>query len=143
MEHKYHQPEEVHTIPPEYSVYKKVFEKKASERFPESRSWDHQIELCKDFKPKRGKIYPLSPKQQNALNEWIEEYLKKGYISRSKSPQASPFFFVEKKEAGKLCPCQDYRYLNEFTKPNAYPLPLISNLMIKLKGSEYFTKLDI
>src|SRR6266576_3814410 len=144
MEHKYQsQKEKVHTLPPEYSAYKKVFEKKASERFPESRSWDHQIELREDFKPKRGKIYPLSPKQQNALDEWIEEYLKKGYISRSKSPQASPFFFVEKKEAGKLRPCQDYRYLNEFTKPNAYPLPLISDLMIKLKGSEYFTKLDI
>ena len=40
-------------------------------------------------------------------------------------------------------PCQDYRYLNEFTKPNTYPLPLISDLMIKLKGSKYFTKLDI
>ena len=143
MEHKYHQEEEVHTLPPEYSAYKKVFEKKASEWFPESRSWDHQIELHEDFIPKRGKIYPLSPKQQNALDEWIEEYLKKGYISWSKSQQASPFFFVEKKEANKLRPCQDYWYLNEFTKPNAYPLPLISDLMIKLKGSEYFTKLDI
>ncbi len=109
MEHKYQsQKEKVHMLPPEYSAYKKVFEKKASERFPESRSWDHQIELHEDFIPKRGKIYPLSPKQQNALDEWIEEYLKKGYISRSKSQQASPFFFVEKKEANKLRPCQDY-----------------------------------
>ena len=33
--------------------------------------------------------------------------------------------------------------MNEYTEPNAYPLPLISNLIIKLKGSEYFTKLDI
>ena len=29
------------------------------------------------------------------------------------------------------------------TKPNAYPLPLITDLMITLKGSKYFTKLDI
>jgi hypothetical protein len=50
---------------------------------------------------------------------------------------------VEKKDAKKLRPCQDYRYLNEFTKPNAYPLPLISDLMITLKGSKFFTKLDI
>ena len=28
-------------------------------------------------------------------------------------------------------------------KPNAYPLPLITDLMITLKGSKYFTKLDI
>src|SRR6266581_8686166 len=143
MEHKYHQKEEVHTLPPEYSAYKKVFEKKASERYPESQSWDHQIELREDFKPKRGKIYPLSPKQQKTLDEWLAEQLEKGYISRSESEQASLFFFVEKKEAGKLRPCQDYRYLNEFTKPNSYPLPLISDLMIKLKGSKYFTKLDI
>ncbi len=120
MEHKYHQKEEVHTLPPEYSAYKKVFEKKASERYPESQSWDHQIELREDFKPKRGKIYPLSPKEQNALNEWIEEYFKKGYISQSKSPQASPFFFVEKKEAGKLCPCQDYRYLIHSLSKSGY-----------------------
>jgi hypothetical protein len=50
---------------------------------------------------------------------------------------------VEKKDAKKLRPCQDYRYLNEFTKPNAYPLLLISDLMITLKGSKFFTKLDI
>ncbi len=113
MEHRYHQTEEVHTLPPEYLVYKKVFQKRASEWFPESWSWDHQIELHKDFKPKRGKIYPLSPKQQNTRDEWIQEHLEKGYISPSKSPQASPFFFVEKKEAQKLHPCQDYQCNNE------------------------------
>ena len=39
----------------------------------------------------------------------------------------SPFFFVKKKD-GKLRPCQDYRYLNDWTIKNAYPLPLISEL---------------
>ena len=80
MEHKYHQTEEVQTLPPEYEPWKDVFEKKASERFPESRSWDHQIELNEDFVPKRGRIYPLSPKQQSTLDEWIKEHLEKGYI---------------------------------------------------------------
>jgi hypothetical protein len=87
-------------------------------------SWITESDL--DFKPKKGKIYPLNPLQQNTLDEWIKEQLAKGYIRQSKSPQASPFFFVEKKDAKKLRPCQDYRYLNEFTKPNAYPLLLIS-----------------
>ena len=80
MEHKYHQTEEVQTLPPEYEPWKDVFKKKASERFPESRSWDHQIELSEDFVPKRGRIYPLSPTQQNTLDEWIKEHLEKGYI---------------------------------------------------------------
>src|ERR1700744_5772547 len=143
MEHKYHRKTEESILPTEYEPWRDVFEQKAAERFPKKRPWDHAIELKEDFIPKRGKIYPLSPLQQNTLDEWIKEQLAKGYIRPSKSPQASPFFFVEKKDAAKLRPCQDYRYLNEYTKPNAYPLPLISDLMIKLKGSKYFTKLDI
>jgi Reverse transcriptase (RNA-dependent DNA polymerase) len=55
---------------------------------------------------------------------------------------ASPFFFISKKD-GKLRPCQDYRYLNNWTVKNSYPLPLISKIMDKLKGAKYFTKLDV
>jgi hypothetical protein len=55
---------------------------------------------------------------------------------------ALPFFFVKKKD-GKLGPCQDCQYLNDFTIKNAYPLPLISEIMDKLKGAKYFTKLDV
>jgi Reverse transcriptase (RNA-dependent DNA polymerase) len=55
---------------------------------------------------------------------------------------ASPFFFVSKKD-GKLRPCQDYQYLNNWTVKNSYPLLLISEMIDKLKGAKYFTKLDV
>jgi Reverse transcriptase (RNA-dependent DNA polymerase) len=55
---------------------------------------------------------------------------------------ASPFFFVSKKD-GKLQPCQDYRYLNNWMVKNSYPLLLISEIMDKLKGAKYFTRLDV
>jgi len=55
---------------------------------------------------------------------------------------ASPFSFVDKKY-GKLRPFQDYWALNEGTIKNAYPLPLISKLIDKLKGTKYFTKLYV
>ncbi len=55
---------------------------------------------------------------------------------------ASPFFFVKKKDS-KLRPVQDYCKLNEMTIKNHYPLPLISELMDKLWGAKYFSKLDI
>ena len=55
---------------------------------------------------------------------------------------ASPFFFVGKKDPG-LRPCQDCQYLNEHNIKNAYPLPLISELLDKLKGACRFTKLDV
>ena len=69
------------------------------------------------------------------MDNWIKEILEKGYIQPSQSPMASPFFYVKKKD-GKLRPCQDYRYLNEWTIKNAYPLPLISELMDKIQGAE-------
>uniref|UniRef100_A0A0W0FMM1 Reverse transcriptase domain-containing protein n=1 Tax=Moniliophthora roreri TaxID=221103 RepID=A0A0W0FMM1_MONRR len=55
----------------------------------------------------------------------------------------SPFFFVGKKEKEKLWPMQDYRRLNHGTVKNVYPLPLISNLIDKLKDATIFSKLDL
>ncbi len=65
-----------------------------------------------------------------------------GASAPSKSPFASPFFFVKKKD-GTLRPVQDYRKLNEMTIKNHYLLPLISELIDKLRGAKYFTKLDV
>jgi len=55
---------------------------------------------------------------------------------------ATPVFFVKKKD-GKLCLVQDYRALNTMTMKNKYPLPLILELIEKLRGAKYFTKLDV
>ena len=87
-------------------------------------------------------MYNLTLEEQSELDKWIKENLKKGYIRPSQSPMASPFFYVKKKD-GRLRPCQDYRYLNDWTIKNAYPLLLISELTDKLAGAKYFTKLDV
>jgi hypothetical protein len=55
---------------------------------------------------------------------------------------ASPVFFAKKK-CGGLRLIQDYRALNAVTIKNKYPLPLISELVEKLHGAKYFTKLDV
>ena len=130
------------TVPEEYREYQDVFEKKAAERFPEARPYDHAIDLKPGFIPKRFRTYKLSTREEQLMNEFIDENLRKGYIRPSKSPMASPFFFVDKKD-GTLRPCQDYRELNEGTVKNAYPLPLIQDLMDKLKGATIFSKLDL
>jgi Reverse transcriptase (RNA-dependent DNA polymerase) len=98
--------------------------------------------LKEGFEPKSFKTYNLTPEEQKELDVWIKENLDKGYIQPSQSPMASPFFYVKKKDR-KLRPCQDYRYLNEWTIKNAYPLPLISELTDKLSGAKHFTKLDV
>jgi hypothetical protein len=85
------------------------------------------------------KIYPLNPEEEKLMKEFIDEHLTKGTIQKSSSPQAFPFFFVDKKD-GKKQPCQDYRYMNGRTVKNAYLLPLVSNLLDNLKGAKHFTK---
>jgi hypothetical protein len=119
-----------------------VFAKTEFDCLPPRRPWDHAIELKPDAKPIASKIYPLSCTEQDELDKFLEEHLASGRIQTSKSPIASPFFFVKKKD-GALRPVQDYRRLNDMTIKNRYPLPLISELMDKLKGAKHFTKLDI
>jgi len=130
-------------LPKEYKEYKTVFEKRASERFPVKKLWDHAINLKPDFIPKDCKVYPMSPREQKKLDEFINENLCKKYIRPFKSPQASPFFFVFKNNSGKLRPCQDYQRLNNWTIKNAYPLPRVGDLLDKLKGAKYYTKFDL
>ena len=129
-------------VPQELHDYLSVFDKKTAEGFPESTPWDHAIDLKLDFVPRDCKVYPLSLPEQQELETFVKDNLTKGYIWPSKSPMASPFFFVNKKD-GKLWPCQDYQALNEGTIKNTYPLLHISDLMDKLWGAKYFTKLDI
>ncbi|EKM48439.1 uncharacterized protein PHACADRAFT_58702, partial [Phanerochaete carnosa HHB-10118-sp] len=130
------------TVPSHYHDYSDVFSKEDFDSLPQRRPWDHAIELTSGTQPISCKVYPISVNEQKELDEFIEENLRTGRIRPSKSPWASPFFFVKKKD-GRLRPVQDYRKLNELTIKNRYPLPLIQELVDKLKQARYFTKLDV
>ena len=51
-------------------------------------------------------------------------------------------FFIKKKE-GSLRLVQDYRKLNEITIKNSYLLPLVSDVLTRLRDAEWFTTLDL
>jgi hypothetical protein len=129
---------------PEYlHDFNDVFEKTDYDELPPARPWDHAIELLPGSETQLDcKIYPLNTEEQRQLDEFLEEHLRTGRIHPSKSPMASPFFFVKKKD-GALRPVQDYRKLNDMTIKNRYPLPLISELIDSLQNARYFTKLDV
>jgi hypothetical protein len=80
--------------------------------------------------------------EQTEMDTFLEEALATGRMRQSKSPLGAPVFFIKKKD-GKLCFVQDYRALNVITRKTRYPLPLIDDLIHRLKGACYFTKLDI
>jgi hypothetical protein len=130
-------------LPPEYQEFARLFNDEAVDRFPPSREWDHAI----DLKPGAPdaldcKVYPMTRDEDTALERFLDEMVAKGYICPSKSPYASPFFFIKKKD-GKLRPVQDYRQLNSHTVRNQYPLPLIAQLISDLSGVHIFSKVDV
>src|ERR1700742_254508 len=129
-------------VPLPYHKFKEVFLKESFDNLPQHCKWDHVIELIPGSKEFSTKLYPMSPSEQVELNKFLDENLKSGCIQPSKSPMASPVFFIKKKD-GSLQFVQDYRKLNAMTIRNCYPLPLIPDLMNRLQGASYFTKLDV
>lgn len=129
-------------VPSHYHDFKEVFDKDDFDKLPERRPWDHAIDLTPNFVPVDCKVYPMALSEQGPLDEFIEENLRTGRIRPSKSPMASSFFFIKKKD-GKLRPVQDYRKLNDMTIKNKYPLPNIQGLIDKLKDANYFSLMDV
>ena len=130
-------------VPPQYRDFAKVFSEEESQRLPEHQPWDHAIDLEPDaVKHWKIKSYPMSPNEQEELDKFLKEHVAKGYLVPSKSPMASPVFFIKKKD-GKLRLVQDYRRLNKITIKNRYPLPLAADIINRLTGARYFTKFDV
>jgi hypothetical protein len=130
-------------VPEHYRDFKKVFSEVKSERLPEHKPWDHKIDLKPDtLSEHRSKNYPMSIDEQREVDKFLEENVRKGYIQSLQSPFAAPVFFVKKKD-GKLCFIQDYRWLNEWTVKDWYPLLLSADIINWLAGAKFFTKFDI
>ena len=129
-------------VPEEYQSFADVFSKRDADRLPPHRAYDHRIPLLENQEPSFGPIYSLSITEQAALRQYIDDNLRKGFIRPSESPAASPILFVKKKD-GTLRLCVDYRRLNAITKRNLYPLPLIGDLLDRLRTATVYTKLDL
>ena len=129
-------------VPEKFHRWIKVFSKKQLERMPTQKIWDHAIDMKERFVPRKGKVYLLSREEREEVHEFIQEQLRKEYIRLSKSPQTASVFFIGKKD-GKKRMVQNYRYLNEWTIKNNYPLPLISDVVENIGTKKVFTKMDL
>src|SRR3979490_1929369 len=129
-------------IPDYLREFESVFAKESFDKLLSQKIWDHAIKLELGSSPVNCKVYPMSPLEQPKIDIFIQENFALGRIWTSKSPMASPVFFIKKKE-GSLRLVQDYRQLNAMTIKNQYPLPLIPELINHLTGAKYFTKVDL
>ena len=89
-----------------------------------------------------AKAYVMTLKEEEALNQWLDEQLKAGLIVESKLRYAASCFYIPKKDSS-LQLVQDYRKLNQVMIKNKTLLPLITEVIDKLKDVKYFNKLDL
>ena len=75
------------------------------------------------------------------LKAYIETNLANGFIRESKSPAGAPILF-DQKSNGSLRLCVDYQGLNNLTIKNRYPLPLIGELLDRLKRAKSLIQLN-
>ena len=86
--------------------------------------------------------YRIPIKNREVIDKAINEMLDADVIRRSRSPWSFPVVIVDKKDGSKRF-CVDFRKLNQVTKKNSYPLPLIDDILALLGNAKYFTSLDL
>ncbi|MES9880089.1 MAG: reverse transcriptase domain-containing protein [Sedimenticola sp.] len=83
---------------------------------------------------------PLAKRE--LVKEELTKMLQQGIIEPSQSPWSSPIVLVQKKD-GSTRFCVDYRKLNSLTYKDSYPLPRVDESIDTLRGSKWFTTLDL
>jgi transposase InsO family protein len=130
-------------VPDQYREFTDVFSKQASDELPPLRPQvDHKIELTSENTLGHSPLYRQTTEELLAIKEYLLENLDKGFIVPSLAPFASPILFVKKPD-GSLRFCVDYRKLNQLTKKDQHPLPLIDETLARISQAKIFTKLDI
>ena len=130
-------------LPDYIQPFTHLFNKKKFEKLPERQEWDHKINLMEEASRElNAKAYAMIIKGNEALNQWLDKQLKAGLIKELKSRYTASYFYIPKKN-GSLQLVQDYQKLNQVTIKDKMPLPLIGEVIDKLKEAKYFNKLDL
>src|SRR5258708_7805427 len=127
------------SIPAKYCDFHNVFSGEKVGTLAPHRPYDLQINIKEGAKPVHRPIYSLSPPELMALQEFLKEHTRSGFICPSKSPWGSPILFVKKKD-GSLQLCMDFHALNRVTEKDCYPLPLISDLLTSPAPTRIYSK---
>ena len=124
-----------------HQEYQDLFQSMPKE-LPPQREHDHRIELIPGSQPPSKPAYRLSLTELDELRKQLDTLLEHGFIRASRSPFGAPMLFDKKKD-GSLRMCIDYRALNQVTIKNKYPLPRVDELLNRLAGARYFSKIDL
>lgn len=123
-----------------FHKWEKIFPKSPSD-LGHTNEVKHKINLTNE-EPCRDPCRRIPPAIFNEVREHLQEMLKIGAITESKSPWSSNVVIV-RKQNGTIRFCIDFRKLNSRTKRDAYAIPKIEDTLHSLSGAKYFSKLDL
>ncbi len=125
-----------------YHDFLNVFDREKTTQLLLHWSYNHKIELKEENQLSRSWLYFMSSHKLQKIKEYLEENLKKKFITLSKASFASSILFVKKKN-DSLCFCMNYRKLNALIKRNRYSILLINEVLAWIQDSKYLTWLNI
>jgi hypothetical protein len=108
---------------------------------PPARGHDHRIILKPDAPPVAVCPYRYPVAHKNELERQCAAMIEQGIARRSDSPFSS--LVLVKKPDGSWRFCVDYRALNALTVKDAFPIPVVDELLDELHGARFYTKLDL
>ncbi|WVZ63880.1 hypothetical protein U9M48_013475 [Paspalum notatum var. saurae] len=111
-------------------------------RLPPRRAHDHHITLKAGAQPVAVRPYRYPAAHKDELERQCAAMIEQGIVCRSDSPFSSPVLLVKKPD-GSWRFCVDYRALNALTVKDAFPIPVVNELLDELHGARFFTKLDL
>ena len=107
-------------IPKAYEEFRDVFSEEKANVLPEHGKNDHAIDLMNERQPPYDFIYNLSETELTILRQYIDKHLINQFIRSFKSPAGTLILFVKK-----------------------YSLPLVGELLNRLKKAKRFTQLGL
>lgn len=103
--------------------------------------------LCHDIDvgnspPIKQHSYRVNPHKCEVMRAEVDYLVKNGFARPSQSPWSSPCLLVPKPDSTYRF-CTDYRKVNNVTKPDSFPLPLMEDCVDRVGAACYVTKLDL
>src|SRR6266487_6612701 len=129
-------------LPEQFWNFTRAFSTEESDKLPPHRSYDHKIVLEGDNTLGYSPLYKMTTKELEIVKQYLIDNLHKGFIAPSQAPFVAPVLFVRKPN-GSLRFCIDFRKLNQLTRKDQYPIPLIDETLARISRAKIFTKLDI
>ena len=111
-----------------YHDFLNVFDREKTTQLSLHQSYDHKIELKDESQSSKSQLYLMLSHKLQKIKKYLEENLKKKFITFSKALFASSILFIKKKD-DSLCFCMNYWKLNALIKRDRYSILLIDKVL--------------